>query len=108
MSVEFFVVFLSDVPFVVVDLSLFLEVNLLVQGIIVELRVFNFVHALFVLVRQEKIVHNLNSVHNLLLLENILNDDQSDIVLELRNGFLEFVLRDAVAQEVGHEVLVVL
>jgi hypothetical protein len=57
------------------------------------------------LVCQEEVVHNLDSVHDLLLSKDVLDDHQSDVVLELHEGRVEFVLGDALCKQRNKEVV---
>ena len=86
MPIKILFVFLGKCPFLVVNLRLLLQIDVSVQGIVVELAVLNLLRSWLLLVCQEKVVHYLDSVHDLLLSKDVLDDHQSDIILELHDG----------------------
>jgi hypothetical protein len=105
-SVKLSLVFLGLLPLLVVYLSLLLEVDILVQSIIIELHVLNFVLSIFLLIGQVKVVHNLDGQHDLLLAKDILDNHKCDIVLELLNGLLKLMLWDALGEDVDDKFVV--
>ena len=105
-SIELLLVLPCVLPLLIINLCLLLEINIFIQSVIVKLRVLDFILPQFLLVGQEEVIHDLNSEHNLLLAKRVLNDDKSNIVLELLNGLLECVFRQAVGQDLNDELVV--
>lgn len=103
MSVKLFAQLFSLCPFIIINLCLFLQINILVQCIVIKFRIFNFVLSWLMLICKEEIVHNFNCEHNLVLSEDVLNNDKRDVVLELLNDLLELLFWNAFAQEINHK-----
>ena len=100
MAIKLFSTCFGLLPLVPVDLSLFLEVNITVESIVVEFRVLDLFLPALALIGKEEEVEHLYSLHYLILSKDILNNYEGDVVLELLNKVLELIFRKAFAQEI--------
>lgn len=106
MSIEFFLVSLSQGPLMIEDLCLLLQVHVVIQGIVVELRVCQSLLLGLKLVALLENIHDLNDCLHHVLLEYFLHDDNCDVEVELLDDLADLFFGQAVANEVGSKVLV--
>ena len=86
MSIEVLTSSLGLLPFLIEDGSLFLQINLIVQGIIVEFRISNSLSNRFNRICLIKYIHSRDNHLHHLLIKDLLHDDNAQVALELLNG----------------------
>ena len=100
MPVELFLASAGEDPFVVENLSLFLQINVIVECIIVKLRIMQSFILGLTLVSLIKDVENFNDSLHDLLLENLVHYHNCNVKLELRNDLSHFILWNAIGDKV--------
>lgn len=93
-------------PLFVIDLSLFLQINVPVERIVVEFLIVYFLSLTLPFVSLVEDVHDLDCILNLFLCEHIANYNQRNIVLELLYCLGELLLWEALREQVNHKILI--
>lgn len=88
-------------PFSIVDLGLLLKVDVFVEGVIVKFGVLHFLFHGASAVGFVEYVEDLDGVHDHVLFEDVLDDDNRDVRLELKNSIVEMFLWDAMCQKLS-------
>lgn len=104
--IELFLTFAGEDPFVVENLRLFLQINVIVECIVVKLGVMQSIILWLQLVTLIEDVKNFNDSLHDLLLENLVHDYNCDVKLELRNNLRHLILWNTIGDQVCGKVCV--
>jgi len=96
---------LGMVPLLVEDLGLFAQVDIVIQGIVVKISVWDPLSARLGLVRLVEDVHNLDNALDHPLVNESLIDDDRDVALELDHNAGHHLLTDDIRGNVMHHLL---